>query len=364
MSLSAFYCLYASYGVLFCGITVENAVSNYGGIGFVYMLLFYLVLKWSLSDYEDLLRFEKVFIIICLLMALYGLLRLPFGGDPANYYANYEHAAARLTFFDIGQNTLFCIALVIIFLRRSESWGGEAWGWAAALIFLANIALSFRRSAWAGLLLVFVWLLLISDIKRKLVMLVMGVLVFAAGAVVIQSRFTNQASNLKTGSLAADFTGPGGHLKIESGRFGELYVAVLAASESPLFGLGPWGTNKEFRISHGNTITTFVHSSVVDVYLKMGLIGLVPYLLMLFSYPVWWFRVRGRAWLSPHWKSLAEGFFCGFLFELPDILFGTPIVIFRDLQILGLIFAIPVAAHAINFRALAEKEKQNELDNA
>lgn len=350
--LAVAYCLYAIYGIR-GNITLENALSPFGMINFANMLFLYLVLKWSITEEEDLRRFEKVFVGLCGFMALYGLVRLPFGGNPANYYCNFEGKSSRLSFFDFGQSALFCITLVILYMRRGGLSTVRARGWAFSLLCLANIVLSYRRTAWVGLLLVFIWFLFTSDIKRKVTLSIIGCLVFLSVLATMQSRFAGTGTKGRF-SFAQDITDSKGNLAVRDGRFGQLYYAVLVASESPLFGLGPWGENREFRSDIA------IHSSVIDTYLKMGLMGLIPYALILFGFPVWWIRKRREQWHEPHMKNLAEAFFCGFVFWLPDILFGTPIMVFRHCQVLAIIMAVPVVAYAIDMRA-RRKETGREL---
>jgi hypothetical protein len=84
------------------------------------------------------------------------------------------------------------------------------------------------------------------------------------------------------------------------------------------------------------------------MYLKMGLLGLVPYLALIIIYPIWWVRNRRREWQSPTPRAIGDAFFSGFLFFLPDLLFGTPLISFRHAVILGLCFSVPIAMISVN----------------
>lgn len=330
-------------------LTINNLLSDYGLFNFTNLLLFYLVLKWSINDEASLDSFEKVFFGACILMSLYGITRyVAFGGDPANYYSNFEAKNVKITYFDYGQSVLFSITLVYLYLRFQYLRIFRLTEVAIAIVCVANIVLSFRRNAWLGLGLVLLWLLLTADFKRKIVMMISACLLFGAGMLVAHQRFTPEFRSLKQSSLLEDIIDRKGNIAIESGRFGELYSAVLVANRFPIFGLGPWGTNKEFKRQEIERLGTFVHSSFVHMYIKMGMIGLALYVLLLLNYVFWWLRRRFTEWNNTHNKIIAESFFCGFLFWIPDAFLGTPIIIYRHLQILALLLAIPVIAFGVD----------------
>lgn len=340
---------YASIG-LGSGITFSNAISRFGMINYLNLLFLYLVIKWSITEGRDLLIFHKLFLWVCGFMAIYGIVRyLGFGGDPANYYDNFEQSGIRLSYFDIGQSALFCTAMVSVLLALKDRQSRSIWQLMFALLFLANILLSYRRNAWAGLMIVLVWLFLISDMKWKLLLTGIAVVALIILFSLSQARFGD--------TVVHDFTNRKGEVQVKKGRFSELYQGVQATSRSPLVGLGPWGLNEEFRRSEGFN-ASFVHSSIVHVYLKMGFLGLVPYVLMLLSFPIWWFRRRRQQWNDPRKRDLGEAFFCGFLFWLPDILFGTPTIIFRHFQILAMMLAVPVVAYGIDRACLETGEER------
>lgn len=330
---------YASIGLV-SGITFSNAISRFGMINYLNLLFLYLVIQWSITEDRDLLIFHKLFLWACGFMAIYGLVRyLGFGGDPANYYNNFEQSGVLLSYFDFGQSALFCTAMVSVLLALKDRQSRGIWHLMFALLFLANILLSYRRNAWAGLMIVLVWFFLISDMKWKPLLTGIAVVALIILSTLSQARFGD--------SVVHDFTNRKGEVQVKKGRFSELYQGIQATSRSPLVGLGPWGLNKEFRRSEGVN-ASFVHSSIVHAYLKMGFLGLVPYVLMLVSFPIWWFRKRRQQWNDPRKRDLGEAFFCGFLFWLPDIFFGTPTIIFRHFQILAMILAIPVVTYGID----------------
>lgn len=345
------YCLYVAVG-LGEGITTENALSTNGAIQFLNLLCMSLILRWSLVSQEDIQLFTKYFSMTCQFMAIYGLFRFALGGDPANYYGNVEGLKVRITFFDIGQSVLFCIAIVVSYLQRDSNNRVKAKNIVFILLYLSNIILSYRRNAWVGITLVAFWFFFTQNFKRKVALFALALLILPVALEFSRARFTSATSGGRSPSLTGDFLSSKGQIEIKKGRFSELYSAMMVAGDSPLVGLGPWAKNKEFIISHGDSSDSFVHSSLVHLFLKMGLLGLVPYLLLLLSFPFWWMRARKVPWNDQRLKCIGEAFFCGFLCWIPDIAFGTPGINFRHFQILAMTLAVPVAAYAID-RGLA-----------
>lgn len=334
--------VYYLYG-LAADISLSNMVSQYGLINIINLYALYLMMRWWISDDRQLDLFIKVFIYVTSLMALYGVLRWGlFGGDPANYYLNFGGQATRLTYFDSGQGVLFSVLFVILYnrARLSLDRGFKRWFYYFMMgLCLANIMLSFRRSLWFGLGLVFLWIFATSNVGRKFVILGVALMALAFGSVIYKERFdTSYQSRWATG-ITSDITTKSGNIDLKEGRFSELYAAVGVANQHALLGLGPWGINSP-RVTPLKE-HDFVHSSIIQVYIKTGLVGVAIYVGMLISYVVWWLRVRRRKWKNHYYRLLGDAFFCGFLVELPDILFGTPLTIFRHSQIIAIIFSIP-----------------------
>jgi hypothetical protein len=350
--LAVYFILYSLYGLL-AGIEPDNIVHTYGAINLLNMFMMYMIVKRSVIEADDVRRLESVVIVVAALMSLYGLARLPLGGDPVNVYFNHEGTAVSITFFDIGQAAISCVALMCIVLRQTSFLRMGLRNNFLSAIYLANIVLSFRRTSWGGLVIVFLWLILSMDSKRRFPLLILGGIALAGIAGVQAYRFNGTTG----GTMTSDITGSHGSVSVTEGRFSELYAAVAAVSQSPAFGLGTWGLNKDFAFQHELELTSFVHSSFVHVYLKMGLVGLIPYVLMVVGFPIWWYRQRKRPWSDTRLRSIADGFFCGFLFWLPDLMFGTPLIIFRHCQMLGLFLAVPVACARINAILLARDAK-------
>ena len=99
------------------------------------------------------------------------------GGDPANFYATHEGKESRLTYFDLGQATLLVIAAAM-------SWNGvtnlmarhRILATACVLILLVTVVLSFRRTAWLGLMLALGWMIIVQGGRRRFQLLAVMVL--------------------------------------------------------------------------------------------------------------------------------------------------------------------------------------------
>ncbi len=336
--------IYDLYGLV-TGVALSNIVSSYGLIGVINLYALYLMTKWWIFDDRQLDLFIKMFIYVTSFMALYGILRWGlFGGDPANYYLNFGGQATRLTYFDSGQGVFFSVLFVILYNRTRLilDHGLKRWFYYFMMaLCLANIMLSFRRSLWFGLGLVFLWIFVTANVGRKFIVLGIAVIALAVGSVIYKERFDRSYDSRWATGITSDITTKSGEIDLKEGRFSELYAALRVANQYALLGLGPWGMNSP-RVTPSKE-HDFVHSTVIHVYIKTGLVGLVIYLGMLISYVAWWLRIRQRKWKSQYYRSLGDAFFCGFLVELPDILFGTPLTIFRHSQIIAIIFAVPYA---------------------
>lgn len=348
---------YWLYGLV-TDVTLSNLVSQYGLINVINLCAFYLMMRWWISNDARLDLFTKVFIYVTSFMALYGIVRWGlFGGDPANYYLNYGGQASRLTFFDNGQGVLFSVLFVILYNRTKLSLdrGLKLWFYYFIMaLCLANIILSFRRSLWVGLIFVFTWIFMTSTVSRKFIILTVAVLALAFGSAIYKERFSKSYESRWAKGIASDITTKSGKIDLKTGRFSELYDALEVANQYPLIGMGPWGTNTPRVTPDRNQ--DFVHSSIVHVYIKTGLFGLAIYLTMLVGYAAWWLRIRRRKWTNSYYKSLGDAFFCGFLALIPDLAFGTPLVIFRHSQIIAMLFSLPYVCFRLDNASQVKEE--------
>jgi hypothetical protein len=286
--------------------------------------------------------------LAALAKSLFGLVRwAAFGGDPANVYANVEKLAVKLTFFEIG-DSLICllgiaVAASLLFVRRpqSESPLRTALHWAVLLLGMACVVLSFRRTAWLGLLIGFVWLLWhLKPAQRLLAIGLAAPVLLGAIGYVTTKRLGAQTSHLGVVGgffheiLSSKSTG-------ESPRVLELKLAADEFFKSPLWGNGAWGRYAattqigwQDPLRPGN----FLHSGLLHLTMKTGLIGLVLLGGVIGSFVR---GVRRAGDENPHDAALLAAACMGLLFMLPDFLGGTPTVQFRTMQLIGVCLALP-----------------------
>lgn len=333
-------------GALLAKPMVEVLDSN----GFIHIpvigLLVALLLAGALSNRAEY-RLALFIELAALAKACFGLVRLvAFGGDPANVYANVDKLAVKLTFFEIG-DSLICllgmaIAVSMLFLKRQEgetNWR-RALHWAVLVLGLACVVLSFRRTAWIGLVLAFLWLVwhLKPAQRMAAIGLALPILIVAIGFVA-NKRLGTQASKLGVLAVFYDFIGSrsGG----DSGRMLEIKLAAREFFESPIWGNGSWGRYAATTLIPWQDPTrpgNFLHSGLLHIAMKTGLIGLLLLGGLLLS-----FVRRARSLLpdDASGNALVSAACMGLLFMLPDFLGGTPTVQFRTMQLLGVCLALP-----------------------
>ncbi len=343
--------VYDVYGIL-SGVSFENMLASDGMINFINMYVFYLIIKWSVFDEKQLEKLIDVFIYVAIFMSVYGLIRWAwFGGDPANFYLNYGDKPVKITYFDIGQSIIFGVTSVILYHKSRLVLVRSSVRWFYYLIIgmcLANILLSFRRTAWVGIGLIFLWIFLTSSASRKLLITGIALVALASGASILHERFNGStgAHGEKHTGLTSDFLNKSGKIDLKHGRFAEIANAMEVANQYALTGLGPWAVNSP-RVTPQRK-SDFVHSSILFVYIKTGIFGMLAYITIFIAYIKWWFKVRKRSWRSNYYKALGDSFFCGLLFELPDIMFGTPLIIFRQTQIIAILLIMPYLCYRID----------------
>ena len=346
-------------GALLAKPMVEVLDSN----GFIQIpvlgLLVALLLAGALGNRAEF-RLALFVEVAALAKATFGLVRLAaFGGDPANVYANVDKLAVKLTFFEIG-DSLICVlgvavAVSMLFLRREEAepnWR-RALHWVVIGLGLACVVLSFRRTAWLGLALAFAWVLwrLKPAQRMAAIGVALPILVVAIGYVA-NKRLGAQASKL--GVLAVFYDFLGSRLGGESGRMLEIKLAAREFFESPLWGNGAWGRYAATTLIPWQDPTrpgNFLHSGLLHIAMKTGVIGLVLLGGLLLSFVR---RARSVMPDNASGAALVAAACMGLLFMLPDFLGGTPTVQFRTMQLLGVCLALPFfVARAQAARAVA-----------
>lgn len=345
--LLVFCIIYLSFGVLI-DVPVKDVLGRRGIINIINLCLWVAILKWGVETIEQVEVLKRVALSCIFVSAFYGIIRFVFmGGDPANVYGNVEHLNVRITYQDIGQSLLFAFvfAYSIMMLLKGRLSGLKArlFYVVLSLLTIVNIVFSYRRNAWAGLIILLLWLLFVSDWKKKFVLLmIVSICIGSLGSYVVSKRFAIDDSTKKP-TISGDFTRKG-ELSVEEGRFSELRNATLATmDENPLFGFGPWGrytSNSSF-----GQFAYFTHSAIVHVLFKTGIIGLVLFVMPFVTLVFWVLRRRRHFPKNSRLLILSDAAFGGVLFMTPEFLFGTPVILFRHFQLVGFFIALVYFAY-------------------
>jgi hypothetical protein len=291
-------------------------------------------------------------------------------------YANRNAIPIKLTFFDINDSLLCCMALAIAALHlfrpaSSTAVAGRphpAWlalAWCTLLATGLCILLSYRRTAWIGAVLAggviawrFPW-------RRRLQLLALGLPPLGLGiGLLLANRFA-QSSEHGLSRLVYDMQSA--RFGAESERVLELKFALADFLAHPLTGIGAWGRYAGFEHISWQANPDgglFVHSGVLHIALKAGVPGLI-----LLAGLGWAFVRASRVALrqtpahglpdgpadpngpaGPDSRAaaaclaLATAGAAGIAFMLPDILVGTPVPQVRTTQMLAICMALPYIA--------------------
>lgn len=319
------------------------------------MLAFY-VLTTSFGDQKSLDRLINLLLVVVVMRGLWGLVRfVALGGDPANFYANFQRIDVRLTFFDINDSLLATMGL---FLAAWRLLSGQVQSFAQRWMYLGIVLLelfiivfSYRRTAWGGLALALL-LLAFSVSRLQRAWLLSSYVLVGLPLLVYKLVQRGGSSHLGGGSwlqkIAPDVFGGNTGFSFTTGRFAELYAALLSMTDSPLWGLGAWGRYDGFRFSDLNWHRgdfSWMHSGVLHIALKTGLIGVVASLLVIVG--ALRFATKHSARLEPRERGVLLAGTAGLLFILPTWLVGTPVIEFRTMQLLALVLALPYLAVAV-----------------
>lgn len=336
---------------MFSGVDILVSLGYTGIINILNMMVFMYLAIMAFRQEKDRNKLLTAIIMLAGIRALFGITRfIWFGGDTANPYRNFEGLDIKIVFFDMSDNFVaslaaFCAAWLITSpgVRLSMIKRLALYGFLA--LEIAAVALSFRRASLIGLALMFAFLFYRLPAKKRIQSLLMaGVILTVTAVVFFQQRLqfsSHGAGNVIT-SLIYDISP---EKSLSSGnRFYELWAAAKSVEGNWLLGLGTWGTftgDQEILDYHFGKFD-FIHSGFGHIILKTGLVGLILFSGLLIKFMRYYFKhcnhVTGNA------RLLADAGFAGFLFWLPTLLIGTPIIEFRTMLLIGLTLALPFIA--------------------
>lgn len=347
---------YVTTGIL-TGVSFHDVVTGQGVIHVFNMTLVTLVLLRMVSDQEEVNRLTNFVLVCALVRGLWGTARFLFlGGDVANVYANVQKLNVKITFFDINDSLIACVAA--FYSAWMVTWSGyvlstkqKVFYWLVIIVELFVIVFSYRRTAWGGMLLA--GMLFCSILPwRKRIIAITAISIIAAFVltVVTVQRFEKLSAKKDTGDmLLYDLQG-----STKGGRFAELYRAFETIMEHPVVGVGPWGgygPGEKYK---------FMHSGFLHVWLKSGTLGMLTFLAMLTGFGL--FFISRRRHLAPEERGLYDAGMAGVLFIMPTLFMGTPIIEFRTMQLIGVCLALPYITYGVYIRAKQAEERIVEAD--
>lgn len=329
------------------GVPLEETISPAGFSNIIWMAALIITVLYCFRSDEQFAEFSKFIVIVGTARAVFGLIRwVGFGGDPANAYQNRHGLDLKLTFFDINDSLVCWLALAIAAIqlfggRQSHSsfWRIVLWG--ALVSCLLCIVLSFRRTAWLGMLIAGAFILLQLPAKTR------GRALTLAGPAVLTGILFSAWKRLSQTKGAGGLEGfffdiQSRAFGAESSRLLELKLVAADIFANPLFGIGSWGRYAGHELiswQTGEYGGTFVHSGVLHVALKSGLIGVALCLGLIVAVAKQWKSVCMTPYT--HGKVLAIAGISGALFAIPDLIIGTPVPQVRTMQMIALCVALP-----------------------
>jgi hypothetical protein len=333
---------------------LSAALSPNGFSNIVWMAPLVSLMLLSFRTREHVVELGRFIMLAGLGRALYGLARWAVGGgDPNNVYANMNEIKIKLTFFDINDSLLcalaFSIAAVQLFqtarVERARFWVAIEW-----LTLLATplcIALSYRRTAWVGFVLALAIVMWRFPWRRRLQLVAAGLPLMAPALVYVAWKRLSQTKGAGQGLSGFLYDMQSRRFGAESERVLELKLALADFLSNPVTGIGSWGRYTGYqRVSWQTGVDggQFIHSGVLHIGLKTGLIGLV--LLAGTAWAFIHFSRRALRELPPELLGMGAAGVAGIAFMLPDMLIGTPFPQVRTSQMLAICLALPYAAMA------------------
>ena len=211
--------------------------------------------------------------------------------------------------------------------------------------------LSFRRTAWIGLLLAGILLFAKMRPSLRFAGVAVALPLLSAGLLyVFMKRFSQQAGHYGLTAVVYDLleTNNG----VVSPRALELRLATAEFLKSPFVGVGAWGRYAQTILIPWQDPArpgAFLHSGFLHVMMKTGILGLGLTLGVIWSFTRQVLRTKDR---SPEEAALIFAGCCGLLFMLPDFIIGTPVPQIRTMQLLAACVALPFVVERV--RALSK----------
>jgi O-antigen ligase len=287
------------------GFVVGHAAG--GSLRFVlaseHVLAYLLVVPVAVANLELDRRHVQLLlgaaVALAIVKALLGLAEVAGGGGQT------LEAGVTLTYYEPLANWLIMLALLGVIAVALAKARLPVWVWAGSPLLLASLILSYRRSFWIafalGLLLVLV--LGLSPLGRRLLVptaafVVLAVFLIGSAHTQSQLPIAKRAVSLQPSRIEANVE--------DRYRLDERANVLGEIREHPITGLGmtiPWAaTVRSLPVEHEGG-REYVHFAALWFWLKLGILGLLAYIGILFGGLVLAWRV---------WRASAEPYLRAF----------------------------------------------------
>jgi hypothetical protein len=244
--------------------------------GFVVLLVVPFLVSWVLPGRHALRQAVLAGLGLALFKAVAGLASLVVGQGAADITAG-----SQLTYYEPAANWLMLVAVLAVLAAFAARLRLPRWARWGALLSLAAVILSYRRSFWLGgtVGIAATFVLATGPTGRRL--LVPGALL-AAGAIYLalsggfvtdlQGPLAKRASSLKLSSVKSN--------PQDRYRLDERKNVLAELREEPVAGLGigtPWRQRYPVSVPIESG-SNYVHMSVLYYWLKLGILGPIAYL--------------------------------------------------------------------------------------
>jgi hypothetical protein len=348
-------CAHAAAGS-FVGVKPAESLAVSGFSNVVWMAPLISLLLLTFRTREHATELAHFIVLAGLARAGFGLVRwAAFGGDPNNVYANMNEIRIKLTFFDINDSLVCTLALVVaaVSLFQADKRGRPTgfWFliyWAALGATLLCVVLSYRRSAWIGLVLAGAIVMMRFPLKRRIQLALVSAPAVGAALLFVALRRLGQTKGAGHGLASLFYDLESHRVGKQSERVLELKLALGDFLSKPFTGIGTWGRYtgyQQISWQDGPDGGLFLHSGVLHIALKAGLPGLVLLVGTIGAFVL--LARRALRALPPEHLPLATAGVAGLAFMLPDLLVGTPIPQVRTTQMLAICFALPYVAMSV-----------------
>jgi O-antigen ligase len=294
------------------GLAGGAYVGRAGGVGltdailfahvFLYLVIVPLVAVNLRIGERDVLRVLNVVVVLAIAKALLGLLIVALGrGSPID--------GSVLTYYAPTANWIMTVAMLGILAAMIGGVRVPWWMVLGALLMLAALVLSYRRSFWIGdaLAIAMVVLLGLSSLGRLLLFpsaLLVGVAIWALGGVALQSDspLGERLSSLNSSKINAK---PDDRYRID-----ERANVLHNITEHPIAGLGigiPWQATKQPLPIEAEPTHQYVHFAALYWWLRLGLLGLMAYAALIAAGIMMSYRVWRAPGLAPPLRAFGLG---------------------------------------------------------